>query len=96
MHTATTGKGVYLIYFGKEINDSWLFNLPAKNAQFEKPKAGMKFKLEIIDTWEMTVQPVNQEFTLDELTDYRFYDNKMQRVRLPLKPYLALRITQLK
>ena len=52
--------------------------------------------MEIIDTWGMTVQQVNQEFTLGELTDYRFYDSKMQKVKLPLKPYLALRITQIK
>ncbi len=96
MQTATTGKGVYLIYFGKEMNDNWLFSLPAKNAQFEKPKQGDKFKVEIIDTWGINVQPVSQEFILGELTDYRFYDNKMRKVKLPLKPYLALRITQIK
>lgn len=96
MRTATTGKGVYLVYFGKEMNDTWLFNLPSKNGQFERPKSGSKFKVELIDTWDMTIQPINQEFTLGELNDYRFYDIKMQKIHLPLKPYLALRITQIK
>jgi len=30
--TASAGKGYYIIYFGKEMMDSWLFNLPVKNS----------------------------------------------------------------
>ncbi|MES2796499.1 MAG: DUF5060 domain-containing protein, partial [Bacteroidota bacterium] len=48
--TATNGKGTYLIYFGKEMSENWLFNLPHKNSNFERPKAGTKYKVEIIDT----------------------------------------------
>jgi hypothetical protein len=96
LRTATTGKGVYIIYFGKEMNDSWEFNLPVKNASFEKPHAGEKFKAEIIDTWNMTITPCNEVFTLGQSEDYRFYDVNRKKIRLPLKPYIALRITEIK
>ena len=44
----------YLIYFGKEQPTNWVFELP-------KPKLsdGLKFKVEILDTWNLTVTPVN-------------------------------------
>jgi len=94
MRTATTGKGTYIIYFGKEIREDWEFNLPAKNASFEKPKTGEKFRVEILDTWDMTVKPCDELFTLGELTDYRFYDVNRKKIRLPGKPYIALRVTR--
>ena len=94
--TATNGKGSYIVYFGKEINDIWRFNLPNKNAGFDRPKKGQKYQVEIIDTWEMRVQKVENIFELSELNNYRFYDKNFGIVRLPLKPYLALRITEIK
>jgi len=62
-----------LIYFGKDINQQWLFNLPNKNAEFEKPKKGNRYKVEIIDTWEMTTKVVPSTFELSEVNDYRLY-----------------------
>jgi len=94
MRTATGGAGYYIIYFGKEVNESWLFNLPVKNGQFARPKAGNRYRVEIIDTWDMTIQSYPDQFELAEQNDYRMYDKTMKRVRLPLKPYLALRITE--
>lgn len=96
MHTATAGNGYYLLYFGKEINEYWQFNLPTKNGQFERAKPGDRFKAEIIDTWEMTVQPIPEEFVLSEQNDYRYYDKTMKKIKLPMKPYLAIRLTQIK
>jgi len=93
--TSSAGKGYYLIYFGKEMNETWQFNLPAKNAVYEKLKAGTKFKVEIIDTWEMTVQQVPQVFETGAENDYRLFDKDFKKIRLPLKPYIALRITEL-
>ena len=91
---ATAGDGYYIIYFGKQMTSSWLFNLPAKNAQFAKPKAGDRFRVEIIDTWDMQIQSCPDIFTLSEVNDYRMFDEELKKVRLPLKPYLALRITK--
>ncbi|MEA5258705.1 DUF5060 domain-containing protein [Arcicella aquatica] len=94
--TTTTGKGVYIVYLGNEINNKWLFNLPHKNANFEKrPVKGNRYKVEIIDTWDMTIKVVPTTFELSEVNDYRFYDKDMKQVRIPLKPYLALRITEI-
>lgn len=91
--TATTGKGYYIIYFGKEINDTWLFNLPVKNSKYEKLKPGTRYKVEIIDTWDMTIHPYPGTFETTKEIDYRVYDKDFKKVRLPMKPYIALRIT---
>lgn len=93
--TATAGKGYYIVYLGKGINDTWLFNLPAKNSNFEKVKPDTRFKVEIIDTWDMTIQASPLIFETTEVNDYRVYDKEMKKVRLPLKPYMALRITEI-
>ncbi|MES2238933.1 MAG: DUF5060 domain-containing protein [Bacteroidota bacterium] len=92
--TSSAGSNYYLIYFGKEIQESWLFNLPAKNGSLEKLKAGKKFKVEIIDTWDMTIQTYPELFETTTENDYRIYSKDLKKVRLPLKPYMALRITE--
>jgi hypothetical protein len=95
LHTATAGKGYYIVYFGKEMRDTWTFNLPHKNAGFERPAPGDRFKVEIIDTWDMTIQECPLTFEITAADDYRVYDKNRQSVRLPLKPYIALRITRM-
>jgi hypothetical protein len=92
--TSIAGKGYYLVYFGKEMNDWWQFNLPVKNAGYEKPKAGTRFKVDIIDTWNMTIESSPQIFETTPEIDYRVFDKEFRRVRLPLRPYMALRITE--
>lgn len=92
--TATNGKGTYLIYFGKEMLEDWSFDLPHKNANFERAKPGTQYKIEIIDTWDMTVTKINTIFEAAETNDYRIADKANRKVRLPLKPYIALRITE--
>ncbi|MDP4209363.1 MAG: DUF5060 domain-containing protein [Bacteroidota bacterium] len=94
--TASAGAGYYIIYFGKQMNDSWLFNLPAKNGSFSKLKAGTRFKVDIIDTWDMTIQSCPLIFETAAENDYRLFDKNLKKVRIPLKPYIALRITEVK
>lgn len=91
--TATAGDGYYLIYFGRQIQDEWLFNLPAKNASYQKVRSGTKYKVEIIDTWNMTVTEYPGTFEVGKTIDYRHYDVNLRKVRLPLLPYLMLRVT---
>ncbi len=93
--TACAGMGHYLIYFGKEMMDSWVFNLPAKTGNYGRVKAGTRFKVEIIDTWDMTIQPYPGVFEVSTENDYRMYDKGLKKIRLPLKPYMALRITEI-
>jgi hypothetical protein len=94
--TASAGEGYYLIWFGKQVNEYWQFNLPAKNGSFPKLKAGKRFYVDIIDTWDMTVQTLPQVFETSAENDYRLYDKDLKKVRLPLKPYIALRIREVK
>ena len=77
------------------MNESWRFNIPAKNSKYEKPKPGTRFKVEIIDTWDMTIKTDPQIFETSEVNDYRLYDKDLKKVRLPMKPYMALRITEI-
>jgi hypothetical protein len=89
--TAFSNKGYYLIYFGKQMQDNWQFNLPKKNG----PEPGTKFKVEIIDTWDMTITPVADTFETAAPDGYRIFAQQRKKIKLPLKPYLALRITKL-
>jgi hypothetical protein len=97
--TSSAGSGYYIIYFGKEMNDSWQFNLPIRNAAaafgYKRPVKGTRFKVEIIDTWEMTIKQYPETFETSQETDYRVFDKDFKKVRLPLKPYIALRITEI-
>ncbi len=89
--TATTADSTYyLVYFGKEMKQEWTFNLPKKAG----PRAGAKFKVELIDTWDMTVKVFPGVFEVGEAVDYRIFDKNRKTIRLPMKPYLALRITR--
>ena len=83
----------YLVFLGKEQPTSWEFKLP-------KPPQGkglgleneMRFKAEVLDTWNMTVTPVEGVFTLKKKTDYFYGDEQNRSIPLPGKPYMAIRI----
>jgi hypothetical protein len=77
----------YLLYFGKARPTAWRFELN-KN----KLSDGLTFKIEILDTWAMTVTPVPGTFVTKKKDDYTFEDATGRVVTLPGKPYLALRI----
>jgi hypothetical protein len=77
----------YLIYFGKDQPTSWAFNLPRIGLA-----NGLNFKIEILDTWNMTVFPVDGVFTTRKNGDYTFGDAHGRAVALPGKPWIALRI----
>jgi len=79
----------YILYFGDEKPKSWEFLLPD-----ELLKDGMKFKAEIIDTWEMTVTPLKDTYRVVKLNNYQFCDEKRRSIKLPGKPYIALKLTR--
>jgi hypothetical protein len=85
----TAGKAgeYYLVYFGKETPSEWLFELPRAGLS-----AGMSFHVEILDTWNMTVSPVESVFKIVEDGVYRHHADGMRKIKLPGKPYIALRI----
>ncbi len=78
----------YLFYFGKEKINNWDFKLPRKGL-----KDGMKFKVELIDTWNMTITPVDTTFEIEKLDNYNFIDKEKRSVKFSGKPYMAMRIT---
>jgi hypothetical protein len=77
----------YLLYFGRETPSSWPFAL------FREGLAdGMEFKVEIIDTWAMTITQADGVFTAKKKDRYSFVDRDGREVALPGKPGIALRI----
>lgn len=94
--TATAGTDYFLMYFGKQVNEYWYFNIPVRAGAFGKPKPGVKYRVDIIDTWDMTIQRCPLVFETTAENDYRMYDKEFKKIRLPLKPYIALRITEVK
>ncbi|MFZ0453671.1 MAG: DUF5605 domain-containing protein [Ignavibacteriaceae bacterium] len=45
-----------------------------------------------MDSWDMTVQKCPKIFEATKEVDYLVYDKNFGKVRLPLKPNIALRI----
>ncbi|HVS71420.1 MAG TPA: DUF5060 domain-containing protein [Phycisphaerae bacterium] len=93
VHTAGKAGSYYLIYFGRESPTSWKFELPKAGLA-----AGMTFKVEVLDTWGMTVTPVAGEFSIVADGKYRYHATAAEgtagAIPLPGKPYMALRITR--
>ncbi len=77
----------YLIYFGKDTPTEWSFQLPKAMLAPD-----MKFKADVIDTWNMTITPVDKKFEIKVMDGYSFDDKQQQKVKLPGRPYMALRI----
>jgi len=84
-----------LVYLGKDVKPEWEFNLPLKNAVYPRLKEGTRFKVEILDTWNMTVTECPTVFETGTPTHYRIFDKNFGRVKLPDRPYLLLRITEI-
>jgi hypothetical protein len=77
----------YLVYLGRNKPTEWLFELPR-----EQLEEGMNFKVEVIDTWNMTITPVEQTFKIVADTKYRYHAAGNAKVKLPGKQWMALRI----
>jgi hypothetical protein len=88
----TAGKpgDYYLIYLGRATPTSWPFQL-YKNGVTE----GLRFKVELLDTWEMKVTAIEGEFVTKKKDNYHFVDTNNRSVPLPGKPGMALRIRRL-
>jgi hypothetical protein len=87
----------YLFYFGKHTPTGWAFQLPKPpQAQGQPPADGMKFTVEVLDTWNMNITPVDGAFTLKKKDNYYFADRGGRTVPLSGRPYLAIRIKRVK
>jgi len=87
----------YLLYFGREAPKEWTFRLPRYRLT-----DGMEFKVEILDTWNMAVTPVEGVFVTKMRPPYDFKpgsrDERLtderdgRTIALPGRPGIALRI----
>lgn len=88
MRTAGKRGEYYLIYFGKETPKNWTFELPA--TKLTEP---LDFRVEVIDTWNMTITPLEGVFHCVLKPDrYRYACENRPTIDLDGKPYMALRI----
>jgi hypothetical protein len=78
---------LYLVYLGKEAPREWAVELP--RAGLNGP---MTLKADVLDTWGMTVTPVEGTFTLRPRDRYTYACPDRPRVPLPGKPYMAIRM----
>jgi Domain of unknown function (DUF5060)/Domain of unknown function (DUF5605)/Protein of unknown function (DUF4038) len=88
----------YLVYFGAKSPEQWKFQLPRTNRDDPHELAGgMKFHVDVLDTWNMTATPIDQTFTIRQpvKTDYFVFDEADSTINLPGNPWLALRVTRL-
>ena len=79
----------YLHYFGSDQPTQWPVVLPGKKGQ---PMNA--YRLDIIDTWNMTVTPVDGLFQMQRRGDYDFHDPARPTVTLPGKPWIAVRLVK--
>ncbi|WP_438482581.1 DUF5060 domain-containing protein [Oleiharenicola lentus] len=77
----------YLVYFGEKKPTSWAPSL-YRNGLVE----GMQFQVDVIDTWDMTITPVEGAITLKKKNRYVFADRDGREINLPGKPYQAIRL----
>lgn len=77
----------YLVYFGKERPTEWQFELPAVGLT-----GPMRFRVEVIDTWEMSITPVERVFEAKARNRYVYACEDNAEVKLPGKAHMAVRV----
>jgi hypothetical protein len=77
----------YLVYFGREAPTEWRFELPK-----DRLVDGMQFHVDVLDTWNMTITPVDRIFNLKKKSAYLFGVVGDDGIKLPGNQYMALRI----
>ncbi|MCQ2113545.1 MAG: DUF4038 domain-containing protein [Bacteroidaceae bacterium] len=93
--TSACGPDCYMVYLGKQKLKEWVFNLPAKNSYFPRLKGGERFKVEVIDTWNMTITECPLIFETTRSGHYRMADKENRVVPLTEQPYILLRIKRI-
>jgi hypothetical protein len=89
VHTVGQPGQYYLVYFGHQRPEQWTFSLPRAGLE-----AGMSFHVEILDTWNMTTTPVDGVFKITKDATYRYHAEGQRKIKLPGRPFVALRITR--
>ncbi len=82
---------LYVQYLGRRAPATWTFRLPRASASGAL-KAGDRFEVDVIDTWNMTVTSVGRVFELDDVGRNDAYATDAAPVDLPEGEALALRM----
>jgi Domain of unknown function (DUF5060)/Protein of unknown function (DUF4038)/Domain of unknown function (DUF5605) len=77
----------YLVYLGRSAPREWAVELP--RAGLDDP---MTLEADVIDTWDMTITPLEGTFTLRPRDRYTDACPERPGVALPGKPYMAIRL----
>ncbi len=88
-HLGGQAGSYYLRYFGRETPAEWAFELPKTGLN-----GGEMFRVEVLDTWNMTMTPVEGVFTLGASDKHSFRDPARAEVALPGKPWIAVRVVK--
>jgi hypothetical protein len=89
-NTAGVHATYYLTYFGRAQPTEWTFKLYKNGVE-----DGQRYVVEVIDTWAMTITPVEGEFVTKKLDGYHFGDAQSRRVKLPGKSGMAVRVRRI-
>jgi len=97
LNTSACGPGYYMVYLGKKVAKEWRFDLPIRNQRdvFPRMTEGERYKVEIIDTWNMTITESPVIITTKKQDNYRMVAEGDGIIPLPELPYLLLRITRI-
>lgn len=88
-HLGGQAGSYYLRYFGEAAPTEWALDLPKDGL-----KDGDRFKVDILDTWAMTVTPVEGDFVMGKKDGYVVHDPNRPTVALPGRPWIAVRVTK--
>jgi len=77
----------YLHYFGAAQPTEWPVILPGRGEE-----ALIRYRADIIDTWNMTVTPVEGVFSMARRNEYDVQDPQRPTIKLPGKPWIAVRL----
>jgi hypothetical protein len=94
-HIGGKAGAYYLVYFGAEQPTEWKFALPRDPPNKNALQEGMKFHVDILDTWNMTIIPIDHTFTIGKLVESAYPAVGDSTVSLPGKPDMALRIERI-
>lgn len=88
-HIAGAPGHYYLRYFGADAPATWHIDVPRDGLS-----GGERFRVDVLDTWNMTVTPVEGGCTLAQTGPYGFGDPTRPVVTLPGRPWMAVRMAR--
>lgn len=77
----------YLRYFGDTAPTSWAVKLPKDGLV-----GGERFAVEVLDTWNTTITPIEGTFVMSPAGGYDFHDPARPAIALPGRKWMAVRV----